>query len=204
MRGIFIGNGQADKIGIAGFTVPEAGIQVAILYNQRAIRLSTQRIVVDPQGFQCTGVECLYTAIGQSHKYHALRIGGRGNGEAGFMIHRSGCQNTACHGVYPENPVAGIGNQITSHQDWAADRIGVNAAAQLICPVQCAVIRRGGNPEIRHRIICIGSTEIRPGRPDSRIYGAVYRSLRQFPENRNRTAGSGFCHWVADLSILNH
>ena len=120
------------------------------------------------------------------------------------MIHRSGCQNTAGYCVHAENAVTGIGDQIAAHQNWTAYRIGVNTAAQLICPIQCSVFCRRGNPEIRHRIICIGSTEIRPGRPDPRIYGAVYGSLRQFPGNRNRTAGSGFRHRIAGLSILNH
>ena len=87
---IFILDAEADKIGIACFGVPKAGIKIAVIIGDRAVRLSAQLVRIDPQGFERLGVKGLHDAACQTDKDLAVRVGRRYNAEAGIVDHRRG------------------------------------------------------------------------------------------------------------------
>ena len=188
LRRAFIGDGHADEIRVASFAVPEAGVEIAVFHRQRAVGLSAQRIRVNPERFQRGRVERLHRAAGQRHKDHAVGVNRRGDGEAGLVIHIRLCLDLAAYGVHAIDLVARVGDDIAVHQNRAAHGIRIKAHAQLVRPVQCAVLCRRGKRGICDAVVGLRAAEIRPLRRNRRVDGWVGRRLIQHPGDGRRTA----------------
>ena len=54
--------------------IPETGINISIFIRNLAVRLSTERIFINPQRFHCLCIECLDCSLAESDKNHSVRI----------------------------------------------------------------------------------------------------------------------------------
>ena len=204
LRRVFIGDGQADEVCVAGLAVPEAGVEIAVFHRQRAVWLSAKLVRVNPEGFQRGCVEGLHRTAGQRHEDHAVRVNRRGDGEAGFVIHGRLCLNFAAYGVNAVDFVAGVGDDISVHQNRAADGIRIKADAQLVCPIQGAVLRRRWQQYVRDAVIGGRTAEIRPLRRDRRVDGGVGRRRIQRPDDGHRAAALRLGDGVGFRTVGDH
>ena len=161
LRGVFIRDGQADPVGIGGFAIPEAGIDIAVAIGDRRIRLAADGIGIDPQRFQRIGVERLYHT-GQRDEDHALGIGRRRNIEGGRGDHIAGLNDLSRHRIDLQNAGIHRADQIAVHQNRRADYGGVERLARLIRPVEQGVLRGDGRGRIGDGVVIIVSAEIVP------------------------------------------
>ena len=136
---IFIRQTDTNKTTVFVFSVPKAGIGVTVQYRDWAVRLTTQRIGVQPQGFQRFGAERLDTSIGQSHQQNAIIICWPVDSETGFSSHLTRCFYYTSGFIHAVNVFTGINNQAVVHKNRAADCIGGIPIAQFYSPIQHAV-----------------------------------------------------------------
>ena len=199
---ILIRDRQADVIAVFALILPEAGIEIAVIYDDRAVRLAADLIHIQPEGFQRLRVKGLNAASGEADEEHAVIIGRRVDGEAGAVDHGAGRKDLAGDGVDPEELIIGIRDQVAVHEDRAADRIFIKALAQLIGPVEhglcradrhragddavIAVLRAARNKLARCFVIGIrGSTKIGPFRFDRMIKRGILFGCGQRQRERD-------------------
>ena len=204
LRRVLIGDGQADEVRVAGLAVPEAGVEIAVFHRQRAVGLSAQFIRVDPERFQCGRIERLHRAAGQRHEDHAVRVNRRGDGEAGLVIHVCLYLDLAAYGVHAVDLVARVGDDIAIHQNRAAHGVRIKADAQLVCPIQGAVLRRRWQQYVRDAVIGGRTAEIRPLRLDRRVDGGVGRRRIQRPDDGRRAAALRLGDGVGFRTVGDH
>ena len=167
---LFIRYGQADIVGVLRFAVPESGIDVAVTNGDRAVGLSTERICVDPEGFQRLGIERLHTPIGECNEQHAVRIGRTVDGEAGLSGHRPSLDRLSGILVDAVERVPGINDECAVHQNGAADcaaarciAVGPSAErADLLCPIEHSICSGDWRFCRRHGVIVRIAAEVRP------------------------------------------
>ena len=102
------------------------------------------------------------------------------------MIHVCLYLDLAAYGVHAVDLVARVGDDISVHQNRAADGVRVKSHAQLVCPIQGTVLRRRWQQYVRDAVIGGRTAEIRPLRRDRRVDGGVGRRRIQRPDDGRR------------------
>ena len=161
LRRVLIRHGDGDEVAGSALAVPEADIDVAVVVRRGGVGLAAERIGVDPQGFERLGVEGLDLAAGQADKDHAVGIGRRVDGEAGGARHRALCEHLAGVDVEALDGAAGVGDEVTVHQNGGAGS-GRPACAVLRSPQQLTVLTRVGRGGVRDAKVIAAVAEVRP------------------------------------------
>ena len=158
---VLVRHGDGNEVAGLALAVPEADIDVAVVVCRGGIGLAAERIGVDPQGFERLGVEGLDLAAGQADKDHAVGIGCRVDGEAGGTCHRALCEHLAGVDVEALDGAAGVGDEVTVHQNGGAGS-GRPACAVLRSPQQLTVLTRVGRGGVRDAKVIAAVAEVRP------------------------------------------
>ena len=158
---VLIRHGDGNEVAGLALAVPEADIDVAVVVCRGGIGLAAERIGVDPQGFERLGVEGLDLAAGQADKDHAVGIGCRVDGEAGGTCHRALCEHLAGVDVEALDGAAGVGDEVTVHQNGGAGS-GRPACAVLRSPQQLTVLTCVGRGGVRDAKVIAAVAEVRP------------------------------------------
>ena len=174
-RRVFIRHGEADEVGVEFLTLPKAGVNVAVVVIDWAVRLAAERVAVDPERLERLGVECLHAAVCEADEDHAFGIRRAVDSKGRFVIHLSLGLDLAGHDVQLIDHVLGVGVEIITHKDRASAGVGAVALAELRCPVEHRVLRRGGRFHIHDAVIVFVRAERRPHLGHWRI-----RALRRF------------------------
>ena len=135
-RRVLVRDGQADKVCGRFLAAPEAGVEIVAADGDRAVRLALERIMVDPERLQRFGVERLDRTVGKSDEHHAIGIGRRRDGKARRAIHFGLRQDLAGNRVDAADHIPRADDQNAVHQQRAAGRAAVYAAADRIRPVK--------------------------------------------------------------------
>ena len=158
---VLVRHGDGNEVAGLALAVPEADIDVAVVVCRGGIGLAAERIGVDPQGFERLGVEGLDLAAGQADKDHAVGIGCRVDGEAGGTCHRALCEHLAGVDVEALDGAAGVGDEVTVHQNGGAGS-GRPACAVLRSPQQLTVLTCVGRGGVRDAKVIAAVAEVRP------------------------------------------
>lgn len=140
LRGVFVGDGQADKVCRKFLAAPEAGIEVVTADGDRAVWLPSERVVINPDGLKRLCVKGLDRAVRQTDKDHALGVGRRRDGKTRGTLHFAACQNFAGDWVDAVDGLARVGDKHIVHQQRAARRAAVKAIAEFRGPIECRLV----------------------------------------------------------------
>ena len=132
--GIFVGSVDASKVRIAGFAVPEACVDVAVLVGDLSVRLTAKFVLINPEGFKGVCAERLNTTAGKSYENHAVRISGRNDGEAGGTDHFAGCNRFTGFFVDLDDIAACVSVDIAADNNRGADCAAAHAVTGLFSP----------------------------------------------------------------------
>ncbi len=120
------------------------------------------------------------------------------------MIHVCLYLDLAAYGVHAVDLVARVGDDISVHQNRAAHGVRIKADAQLVCPIQGAVLRRRWQQYVRDAVIGGRTAEIRPLRRDRRVDGGVGRRRIQRPDDSRRAAALRLGDGVGFRTVGDH
>ena len=174
-RRILVRHGQAHEVCIELFALPKAGVDIAVMVVDRAVWLTAERVAVDPERLERLGIERLHAAVREADEDHAFGIRRAVDGKGRFVIHLPLALDLAGHNVQLIDHVLGVSIEIVPHEDRAAAGVGTVALAELRCPVEHRVLRRGGRFHVYDAVIVFVRTERRPHLGHRRI-----RALRRF------------------------
>ena len=153
LGGVLIGNVDAHEVGLLGFGVPEAGIDIPVAVGDGAVGLTAQGIGIHPQGLQALGVEGLDAASAEGHEDHAVGIGGGVDGEGGAGDHGALAYHRAGLLVNLQQLVPGIGVEIPACNNGAGGGAGAVALAHLVGPHQHRVLGGDGGGGADHAVV---------------------------------------------------
>ena len=172
----FTGSGiDADEVAVFGFTVPVAGIDIAVMISDGGVILTAHRIDEYPDGFQSLCIKGFNSATGLRAENQAIAIGGGNDIKTAIAIH------LVC-GQYFAGLQVSLCDRSLAHKDQRVIRN--NHATGRIGPA-CAF----GNNPFGH---CGGSGNGCLGIGDSHVVEAVAEVrpvsgcvVRVFPRNKD-------------------
>ena len=115
---------DTDEVTVFSFTVPIAGIDIAVVISNGGIVLATQRINKTPNGFQRLCMKGFDSATGLGAENQAIAIGGGNNVKTAVALHLVGSQHLTGLQVRLCNRGLTHKNQRIINNDHAAGGIG--------------------------------------------------------------------------------
>ena len=120
------------------------------------------------------------------------------------MIHFAGTFDRAGDGIDAIDGITGIGDDVTVHQNGAAHCIGIEALADLVRPVEAAVLCGIGNGCICHTVVFVISPEIGPEGGHFMVNGIVDGCFCQCPADLYGTALAAFGNGIDHFAVSYH
>ena len=120
------------------------------------------------------------------------------------MIHFAGTFDCAGDGIDAIDGITGIGDDVTVHQNGAAHCIGIEALADLVRPVEAAVLCGIGNGCICHTVVFVISPEIGPEGGHFMVNGIVDGRFCQCPADLYGTALAAFGNGIDHFAVSYH
>ena len=115
---------DADKVAVFGFTVPVAGIDIAVMISDGGVILTAHRIDEYPDGFQGLCIKGFDPAAGQRAENQAITIGGGNDVKTAVAIHLVCSQHFAGLQVSLRDRGLTHKNQCVIRNDHTAGGIG--------------------------------------------------------------------------------
>ena len=160
--GVLVCYGDTDPIRRLGLPAPEASIDIAVSIGDRRIRLTAERILVDPDRFQRRRIERLDDTVRKCDEQHPLRIGRRRDVERRLLDHRAGLLDLARCCIDLKDVLFCCADEIPVNEDRRADGVRAIADTGLICPIQNGVRGGHGRALFRYGVVIFIPAKIVP------------------------------------------